>query len=200
MEERAGSGLTPPGQAVFWSGFEAGGRPFRVAATEKGACRLSLPGEDAGAFFRWLAVRFTRARLVEDPARLEPYAAVVRARLRGEAGDPVVPLDPMGTPFQRAVWEVVAGIPRGTTLAYGEIAKRLGFPQASRAVGAAVAANPLPLFIPTHRVVASDGSVPGYGPSVPIKEELLRLEGIVPRGRSEPRPVASSPPALPASP
>ncbi|MGH7149770.1 MAG: methylated-DNA--[protein]-cysteine S-methyltransferase, partial [Planctomycetota bacterium] len=186
MVERAGSGTTQSGEAVSWFGFEAGGRPFRVAATEKGACRLSLPGEDAGAFFRWLAVRFRRARLVEDPARLESYAAVVRACLRGEAGDPRVPLDPIGTPFQRAVWDIVVRIPRGTTAAYGEIAKRLGFPQASRAVGAAVAANPLPLFIPTHRVVASDGSVPGYGPSVPFKEELLRLEGILPRGRRDP--------------
>ncbi|HKB14797.1 MAG TPA: methylated-DNA--[protein]-cysteine S-methyltransferase [Planctomycetota bacterium] len=184
MDERTESSPTPSGQAVSWFGFEAGGRPFRVAATDKGACRLSLPGEDAGAFFRWLAVRFRRARLVEDPARLEAYASVVRACLRGEGGEPV-PLDPIGTPFQRAVWEIVVGIPRGTTVAYGEIAKRLGFPQASRAVGAAVAANPLPLFIPTHRVVASDGSVPGYGPSVPIKEELLRLEGILPRGRGE---------------
>ncbi|HET6204613.1 MAG TPA: methylated-DNA--[protein]-cysteine S-methyltransferase [Planctomycetota bacterium] len=191
MEEASGPAAAVQGGEVRWCAFEALARSFRVAATERGACRLSLPGEDAGEFFRWLARRFPRARLLEDPGAFAPLSSAVRAYLAGEARVLAVPLDPIGSPFQRAVWEEVRRIPFGTTVAYGEIARRLGAPQASRAVGAAVAANPLPILLPTHRVVGSDGSIPGYGPAVPIKVELLRLEGIAPRSRRRATPSGS---------
>jgi methylated-DNA-[protein]-cysteine S-methyltransferase len=169
---------------IRWCSFETAYGLIRLAATEVGACRLSLPGEDAGAFFRWLALRFSRAMLVEDPGTLTAFILGVQEFLRGESKEIVVPLDPVGSPFQGAVWEEVRRIPFGVTITYGEIARRLGgLPRAARAVGAAVAANPLPILIPTHRVVGSDGSIRGYGPAVSLKEELLRLEGIVPRSR-----------------
>ncbi len=87
-----------------------------------------------------------------------------------------LPLHRTGTPFQRAVLDEVARIPWGETLSYGEIAARVGRPAASRAVGAANGANPLPLVIPCHRVVGSVGRLTGFGGGLPMKRWLLNLE------------------------
>lgn len=89
-----------------------------------------------------------------------------------------VPLAPHGTPFRRAVWEALLGVPWGTTAAYGEIARRIGRPRAVRAVGAANGANPLPIVIPCHRIVGADGSLTGYAGGLSVKERLLALEGV----------------------
>lgn len=89
-----------------------------------------------------------------------------------------LPLAPQGTPFRRAVWEALLGVPWGTTASYGDIARRIGRPRAARAVGAANGANPLPIVIPCHRIVGADGSLTGFGGGLPIKERLLALEGV----------------------
>ena len=83
---------------------------------------------------------------------------------------------PEGTEFQRAVWRELTTIPRGQTRTYGQIAKAIGRPQAVRAVGSACGANPLPLFIPCHRVTAKNG-LGGFGSGLPWKKLLLELEG-----------------------
>lgn len=88
-----------------------------------------------------------------------------------------VPLRLHGTPFQLAVWEGLRSIPRGATIAYAELARRVGAPRAVRAVGAAVGRNPVSIFVPCHRVVGSDGSLTGYAGGLPRKACLLRLEG-----------------------
>lgn len=82
---------------------------------------------------------------------------------------------PQGTEFQQAVWKEMQKIPRGQTRTYGEIAAAIGHPNAVRAVGTACGANPLPLFIPCHRVVAKNG-LGGFGSGLPWKEMLLKLE------------------------
>lgn len=82
-----------------------------------------------------------------------------------------------GTPFQKSVWRAVEKIPFGATASYGQIAKNLSNPGAVRAVGAANGANPVPIFIPCHRVVQSDGKLGGYGGGLDVKDALLRLEG-----------------------
>ena len=90
-----------------------------------------------------------------------------------------LPLRPSGTEFQRRVWEVLATVPWGTTTTYGALAARLGLPPgASRAVGAANGANPLPVVLPCHRVVGSDGRLTGYAGGLERKAALLRLEGV----------------------
>jgi methylated-DNA-[protein]-cysteine S-methyltransferase len=90
-----------------------------------------------------------------------------------------LPLRPAGTEFQRRVWEVLATVPWGTTTTYGAIAARLGLPPgASRAVGAANGANPLPVVLPCHRVIGSDGTLTGYAGGLERKALLLRLEGV----------------------
>ena len=87
-----------------------------------------------------------------------------------------LPLAPDGTPFQRAVWRQLQDIPYGETISYGELARRVGNPKASRAVGSANGANPIPIVIPCHRVIAADGKLGGFGGGLPVKQALLDLE------------------------
>ncbi len=88
-----------------------------------------------------------------------------------------LPLDPRGTSFQRAVWDELREVPFGQTVTYGELARRVGRPEAARGVGAAMAANPLPIVVPCHRVVGSSGGLTGFGGGLPRKRLLLEIEG-----------------------
>lgn len=110
--------------------------------------------------------------------------ATARAQLleyfAGERRTFALPLAPEGTPFQREVWTMLARIPWGATWSYGQLAKAIGQPAAVRAVGAANGRNPLPIVLPCHRVIGSDGALTGFGGGLPIKEALLRLEGAWP--------------------
>jgi methylated-DNA-[protein]-cysteine S-methyltransferase len=117
----------------------------------------------------------------EEPAAFTAIGAAVDARLAG-APLPTPPAEiPVafrgGTAFQRRVWEELQRIPRGTTVTYAELATRIGRPGAARAVGAAVARNPISIVVPCHRVVGSDGSLTGYAGGVERKRALLALEG-----------------------
>jgi methylated-DNA-[protein]-cysteine S-methyltransferase len=86
-------------------------------------------------------------------------------------------LAPRGTPFQLAVWNALLEIPYGDTISYAELARRIGKPSAVRAVGAANGANPIPVIIPCHRVIGSNGTLTGYGGGIERKQWLLALEG-----------------------
>ena len=92
-----------------------------------------------------------------------------------------LPLAPRGTPFQMDVWHTLASIPYGRTITYAQLANQVGRPSAVRAVGAANGRNPLPIVLPCHRVIGSDGSLTGFGGGLPTKEFLLRMEGALPR-------------------
>lgn len=91
-----------------------------------------------------------------------------------------LPLAPAGTDFQRAVWAALAAIPYGEVRSYRDIARAIGRPAAVRAVGAANGRNPLPIVVPCHRVVGSDGSLTGFAGGLDIKRRLLHLEGTLP--------------------
>jgi methylated-DNA-[protein]-cysteine S-methyltransferase len=88
-----------------------------------------------------------------------------------------LPLAPEGTAFQKSVWKQLQEIPYGETISYGELARRVGNPKASRAVGSANGKNPIPIVIPCHRVIATGGGLGGFGGGLPTKEKLLALEG-----------------------
>lgn len=90
-----------------------------------------------------------------------------------------LPLNPQGTAFQRKVWAALAEIPYGETISYLELARRIGNPNSVRAVGLANGKNPLPIVVPCHRVVGSNGALVGYGGGLPIKKALLALEGVL---------------------
>ena len=90
-----------------------------------------------------------------------------------------LPLDPAGSPFERRVWEALRAIPYGSTVSYGELARRLGDPRATRAVGAANGKNPIPIIVPCHRVVGARGELTGFGGGLDRKRWLLEHEGAV---------------------
>ena len=87
-----------------------------------------------------------------------------------------LPLAPRGTAFQRGVWDALCGIGYGETISYAELARRVGNPNASRAVGLANGANPLSIVVPCHRVIGANGSLTGYGGGIEAKKWLLALE------------------------
>lgn len=101
----------------------------------------------------------------------------LREYFRGIRQDFDLPLAPAGTPFQQKVWQELCRIPYGRTASYGEIARRIGLPKGSRAVGQANHRNPIPILIPCHRVIAAHGALGGYGGGPDIKIRLLKLEG-----------------------
>ncbi|SIT03036.1 methylated-DNA-[protein]-cysteine S-methyltransferase [Alicyclobacillus vulcanalis] len=112
-------------------------------------------------------------------------AAELRRYFAGELRSFSVPLAPRGTAFQRAVWDALRSIPFGERVAYRDIAAAVGRPQAVRAVGQANRANPLPVFIPCHRVVGADGRLVGYaGANVDLKAWLLHHEANVLRAQA----------------
>ncbi len=112
----------------------------------------------------------------EDSYDLIEPIRQLRAYFSGELESFDLPLAPEGTPFQQKVWKELCRIPYGETISYGELAKRIGNPAASRAVGLANGSNPIPIVIPCHRVIGSNGKLTGYGGGLPIKEKLLALE------------------------
>lgn len=114
-----------------------------------------------------------------DIADFDDTTSQLTAYFDGETTEFDLPLKPEGTPFQMAVWKALQDIPYGETISYGELAKRIGKPSASRAVGAANGANPLPIVIPCHRVIGADNSLTGFGGGVDIKEFLLEHEWAV---------------------
>jgi methylated-DNA-[protein]-cysteine S-methyltransferase len=112
----------------------------------------------------------------EDPVPFRETLRQLHAYFAGELKDFDLPLAPQGTPFQLEVWRHLCQIPYGQTVSYGELARRVGNPKASRAVGLANGSNPIPIVIPCHRVIGSNGKLTGYGGGLPIKEKLLALE------------------------
>lgn len=112
----------------------------------------------------------------ENPEPLRETLRQLRAYFAGKLEAFDLPLAPAGTPFQLAVWKRLCEIPYGETISYGELARRIGNPNASRAVGLANGSNPIPVVIPCHRVIGSNGKLTGYGGGLPIKEKLLALE------------------------
>ena len=115
---------------------------------------------------------------IADDLRLRDVRAQLDEYFAGKRTAFDLPLALRGTPFQMKVWGALLGIPFGATASYGEIAAAIGRPGASRAVGGANHRNPIPIIVPCHRVIGSDGSLTGYGGGEPTKRRLLALEGI----------------------
>ncbi len=113
---------------------------------------------------------------IEDPQPFRTVAAQLKAYFAGERFKFQFPLSPSGTAFQLKVWGALQRTPYGQTISYGQVASSIGNPKASRAVGAAVGSNPLPIVVPCHRVIGKSGSLTGFGGGLPAKRMLLELE------------------------
>jgi len=144
---------------------------FHVLSSAHGVRRLELrptPLETLEA--KW------GVRIVPDDEQNEPPLSEIHAYLRGRLRQFTVPLDVIGTKFQRSVWAAIAAIPYGQTTSYGELAEKIGHPKATRAVGQATGANPIPILVPCHRVIGASGGLTGFAGGLPLKERLLALE------------------------
>ncbi len=161
--------------------FETALGPCGIAWTAEGVAGVLLPEADAAKTRARLRKRFPDAPEEAPPAPIGRVIAGIVALLRGDDADlSAVPLDLRGvSPFNRVVYALARSIPRGRTLTYGDLAARLGDPGAARAVGRALAENPLPIVVPCHRIVASNGTLGGFSApgGVSTKRRLLALEG-----------------------
>jgi len=156
--------------------FESPVGRIKLGSTEKGLCWLELPGSAGRGFAGWLRAQLPDAEVVEDEAPNRSTKEQVLAYLAGERLHFELPLDLRATPFQHTVYEELLAIPYGETRSYAEVARRIGKPRAVRATGTANGANPIPLVIPCHRVIAADGGLGGYGGGLALKRRLLAME------------------------
>ncbi len=146
-----------------------------VAASAQGVCAILL-GDDPQALVRDLQDRFRTACLIGADHGFEQWVAQVVGLIESPKMGLALPLDIRGTAFQQRVWQALRDIPAGQTVSYTEIARRIGSPQAVRAVAGACAANPLAVAIPCHRVVRNDGALSGYRWGIERKRILLYRE------------------------
>ena len=153
-----------------------------VAATAKGICAIDLAGSPDHLRAR-LHARFPKASLVENDPDFRVLVSTVLSFLEAPQDGLDLPLDVQGTAFQRRVWLALRQIPPGSTASYGQIATRIGNPQAARAVARACASNPVAVAIPCHRVVRSDGGLGGYRWGPERKAKLLEQESQAVRSR-----------------
>lgn len=144
--------------------------PILLAADETGLTGLWFEGQKYFPSFLGVDYQEKETPVLTETARwLDVYFS-------GKDPDILPPLHPQGSPFRQAVWNILLTIPRGQTMTYGEIARRLGV-HSAQAVGGAVGHNPISILIPCHRVVGSDGSLTGYAGGFDRKTRLLQLEG-----------------------
>src|SRR6185503_12344205 len=174
-------GMTPaalrkgaPGERIQFGIVDSPLGRLLAAYTERGVCSVKI-GADDRALERDLRAEFPEADIRSAGAAIHEWiTAIVDGVESGDAPD--IPLDARGTAFQWRVWKELQRIPRGTTLSYTDVARRIGNAKAVRAVARACATNPVALVIPCHRVVREDGSLGGYRWGLERKEKLLANE------------------------
>ncbi len=149
---------------------------IRLASTEKGLAVIALPDSSEHYFARCIERHFKDHEIHKDVEHNKVAQKQLTEYIAGKRRKFDLKLDIQGTDFHQKVLRRVAAIPYGETMTYGDIALAVGHPRASRAVGTANARNLLPLVIPCHRVVASNG-IGGYGGGEHLKRRLLELEG-----------------------
>jgi len=162
---------------VYCTSFESKVGLIYVASTDDGVCKVSVPRQSKREFFGWLHDHFDDSEVVEKRSRNKEVIDQLTRYFNGRLARFSVSTDLIGTPFQVRVWKELSKIPYGTTISYKQLAKRLGTSKGYQAIGRANASNPIPIIIPCHRVIGTDGSLVGYASGVKTKEFLLKLEG-----------------------
>lgn len=156
--------------------------PLFLAASDRGLVALEfdrrLPGQQTiRPNPRDLRAESRKVQFQESEAELRPYARELEEYFNGTRREFTFPLDLRGTEFQVSCWRALVEIPYGETRSYADIARAVGRPQGFRAVGMANNRNPIAIVVPCHRVIASDGTLCGYGGGLDVKRKLLELEG-----------------------
>lgn len=162
-------------EKIYYASFESSwlGMVF-VASTERGVCAVDFLTSEK-AFLKNLREQFSDG-VIKDPLRNKEVLLQLKGYLKGKVKKFHCRLDLKGTPFQKKVWSALAKIPYGQTRSYQDIARAIGHPRAFRAVGNANGANPIPLIIPCHRVIESNGGLGGFGHGLNVKKKLLDFE------------------------
>jgi methylated-DNA-[protein]-cysteine S-methyltransferase len=150
---------------------------YTYAESPVGALLLTSDGARlTGIYFEYESVPVTEWTRRDDAAPFGEAIEQLGEYFAGSRADFDLPLAPSGTDFQRRVWTELMRIPYGATISYGELARRIGNPNASRAVGLANGRNPIPIVVPCHRVIGANGTLTGYGGGLERKQLLLALE------------------------
>ncbi|HEX2097114.1 MAG TPA: methylated-DNA--[protein]-cysteine S-methyltransferase [Solirubrobacterales bacterium] len=174
-ERAAAEGLMDVAYATVDSPFG----PLLLAVTPRGVVRIGLPNQDQETLLEDLATRVS-PRVLEAPTQLDDLRRELDLYFEGKLTDFDLPLDWRLTQgFRRKAQRAIARIPYGQTRSYTQIAASAGNQRAVRAAGTACGTNPLPIVVPCHRVLRSGGSLGGYGGGLPMKEALLRIEGVL---------------------
>ncbi len=159
-----------------------------LVASGKGLFTVFLPKKGMGIPEAWLRGRLRGLDLVRDDPGLAGTVRQIEEYFSGKRITFSIRLDLKGTEFQKKVWKALSTIPYGRTETYGSIARRIGRPGASRAVGAACGANPAAIVIPCHRVVGSGGALTGFAGGLAMKKKLLEMEKVVGSGSRQASP------------
>lgn len=161
---------------IYWSLCEFDNWKLYMAATSKGLCYVGSPHKSFAEVTNWVKKRFPLVELVQNDAILHPYQRELVEYFQGTRQSFSFPIDTQGTAFQREIWNALNQIPYGKTVTYSQIAELIEKPQAVRAVGAAIGANPVLISVPCHRVIGKNGQLTGYRGGLEMKKDLLRLE------------------------
>jgi len=162
-------------ETIYYSSFDSPLlRKVFVASTDRGVCMVDFLKSEK-AFLKGLKERFP-GKFVRDDRKNKKVLSQLKKYLKGQLTHFDPPLDMRGTPFERKVWSALAKIPYGKTRSYKDIAQVIGHPKAYRAVGNANGRNSLPLIIPCHRVIESNGGLGGFGHGLKVKKQLLNFE------------------------
>ena len=162
-----------PPERILWGVHRTACGPMLVGVDEAGALRFFTFAKDSSVLRAWQR-RWPRAAFIKDAEATRRIVEI--AFTPASAAQRGVTIRLSGTPFQQAVWRAMLAIPYGETAGYAAIAQRIGRPKAVRAVGTACGANPVPVLIPCHRVIASDGSLGGFGGGLALKRAMLAAE------------------------
>jgi O-6-methylguanine DNA methyltransferase len=162
-------------EKIYYSSFDSPLlKKVFVASTDKGVCMVDFLRSEK-AFLKRLKERFS-GEIIRDDRKNKEVLSQLKKYLKGQLKHFDCPLDFKGTPFQKKVWSKLAKIPYGQKRSYKEIAQAIGHPKAFRAVGNANGCNSVPLIIPCHRVIESNGGLGGFGHGIKVKKRLLDLE------------------------
>jgi len=161
---------------VYYSMIPFHEQPMYIAKTNQGLCYIGSPNAPFSELETWVTKKIPQSHLVESAEVLQEETHEITEFLQGKRDYFTFAIHLIGTDFQKEVWQALQSIPYGETKTYTDIATQIGRPQAVRAVGTAIGANPLLLIIPCHRVLAKDGGLAGFRAGVEIKSALLELE------------------------
>lgn len=163
-------------ETVYWTLLPSEDWQLYIAATADGLCYVGSPQAPRQEMQEWLKKHIPNAALKEDKEKLSPYIRELLDFLGGRRREFTLPLDLRGTDFQHKVWAELLKVRYGQSATYTELAERIGRPDAPRAVGTAIGANPVLIVVPCHRMFGKRGEWRGYRGGLDMKRRLLEIE------------------------